>query len=201
MPDFQKMESITLANQEWLVLNLNVDTFRNGDPILHAQTDEEWENAGDDGIPAWCYYNNNPCNARYGRLYNFHAVEDIRGLAPEGWHIPSDEEWNRLQKFIKANPGDKLKSESGWFNDGNGSNESGFSAKPGGIRYYDGAFLYYGTYAFFWTSSSVIIQHGWLRYMRDDYGEKIFRTKGGKAAGLSVRCIKDYDNTDAMPYE
>ena len=70
--------------------NLNVSRFRNGEIIFEAKTIEEWEKAGENKTPAWCYYNNNPTNgAKYGKLYNWYAVNDIRALAPKGWHIPS----------------------------------------------------------------------------------------------------------------
>ena len=186
--------SVKIGLQEWTTKNLDVVTFQNGDTIPEAQTDKEWEAAGDEGRPAWCYYlNNSALGMQYGKLYNFFAVDDPRGLAPHGWHIPTDEEWIRMTKVLKDNYGDKLKSESGWFNGGNGTNQTGFSALPGGIRYYDGEFMDFGNYGFWWTSSSVVLTHAWLRYLTDDYGDKIFRTKARRAAGLSVRCIKDYE--------
>ena len=201
-PEIDLLSSVKIGDQEWTIYNLNVDTFRNGDDILEARNDEDWKKAGTDGIPAWCYYNNNPCNAKYGKLYNFHAVDDHRGLAPEGWHIPSDEEWLRMTKFLKDEHGMKLKSETGWFNNGNGNNSSGFNAKPAGIRYYDDEFFYYGSYAFFWTSSSIIVAHAHSRYLREDYNDRIFAVKAGRAAGMSVRLIKDYPNQEQnMPYD
>lgn len=88
---------VAINNQVWMTENLNVDKFRNGDPILHAVTDEEWKKAGENGEPAWCYYDNDPVNGeKYGKLYNWYAVNDPRRLAPEGWKIPSDEDWTTL---------------------------------------------------------------------------------------------------------
>jgi len=85
---------VTIGNQVWMSQNLNVDKFRNGDPIPHAETREEWEKAGENRHPAWCYYDNDSANAdKYGKLYNWYAVNDPRGLAPEGWKIPSHEDW------------------------------------------------------------------------------------------------------------
>jgi len=199
LPDFclpkgDPLLSVKIGTQEWMVKNLNLITFRNGDTIPEASTDDEWEAAGDEGRPAWCYYLNHSClGVELGKLYNFHAIEDERGLAPEGWHVPTDEEWIILTKHLEGLFGDKLKSTSGWFNNGNGTNESGFTALPGGIRYYDGEFMYYGDYAFFWTGSSCVVAHAWLRYLTGDYGDKNFRTKARKGAGMSVRCVKDYD--------
>src|SRR5210317_1010044 len=92
--EVSEKKEISIGNQVWMLDNLNVDKFRNGDSIPQAKTDEEWENAGINGQPAWCYYDNNPDNGkRYGKLYNWHAVNDSRGLAPKGWHIPSAQEW------------------------------------------------------------------------------------------------------------
>ena len=185
---------------EWMVYNLDIDTFRNGDKIPEVQTDEEWTLAGHTGRPAWCYFNNNPCNVKYGKLYNFHAIEDPRGLAPEGWRIASDEDWVNLTRFIgDKDAGYKLKSKTGWFNNGNGGDVFGFDAKPNGMRYYGGHFLYYGTYAYYWTGSSVVVEHAHLRYMREDYTDRIFATIAKKGAGMSVRCIKDYPK-NKLPY-
>ena len=110
-------DEVTIGKQVWMSENLNVDKFRNGDPIPEAKTDEEWEKAGENGEPAWCYYNNNPDNGdRYGKLYNWFAVNDPRGLAPEGWKIPSDEDWTRLTDFLggESVAGQKMKSTEFW---------------------------------------------------------------------------------------
>jgi uncharacterized protein (TIGR02145 family) len=103
--------------------NLNVATFRNGDPIPEAKTKEEWEKAGQEGKPAWCYYENDPKNgAKYGKLYNWYAVIDPRGLAPTGWHVPTDAEWGILSDFVGEEStlgntaGKKMKSTAGWDN-------------------------------------------------------------------------------------
>ena len=86
-------ETVTIGHQVWTTNNLDESTFRNGDFIIEAKTDQEWEVAGKLATPAWCYYNNDPANGtKYGKLYNWHAVNDPRGLAPEGFHIPSDVE-------------------------------------------------------------------------------------------------------------
>lgn len=185
---------ITIDNQIWMTKNLDVITFRNGDTILHAQSDEDWEKAGNDGIPAWCYYLNMSClGHRDGKLYNSHAVLDERGLAPEGWHIPDDEEWKRMTDYFNKDIGYILKSDYGWYNGGNGRNTNGFNAFPGGMRYYDGEFLYHGTHGFWWTSSSVVLTHAWFRYLTNDYSDRIFRQKARRGAGMSVRCVKDYN--------
>lgn len=112
-----QINEVKIGNQIWMAQNLNVSRFRNGDSIPHAKSAEDWEKAGKEQKPAWCYYNNEPTNeSRYGKLYNWYAVNDPRGLAPEGWHIPSDLEWKQLTDYIGGNvmAGKKLKSTKGW---------------------------------------------------------------------------------------
>jgi uncharacterized protein (TIGR02145 family) len=109
------IKSVKIGTQIWTSENLNISTFRNADPIPEARTDEEWKKAGEEGKPAWCYYDNDPKNGtKYGRLYNWYAVNDPRGLAPEGWHVPSEEEWKTLENYLGVDPGKKMKSTSGW---------------------------------------------------------------------------------------
>ena len=108
-------ETITIGTQVWMTKNLNVDKFRNGDPIPQAKTDEEWKTAGENKQPAWCYYDNDPANgAKYGKLYNWYAVNDARGLAPAGYHVPSDAEWTILENQLGSDAATKMKSTSGW---------------------------------------------------------------------------------------
>lgn len=110
-------QSVKIGNQVWMTKNLDVDTFRNGDKIQEAKTDEEWKRAGDNKKPAWCYYNNEPTNgAKYGKLYNWYAINDLRGLAPQGWHIPAAEDWMKLALELgnDTTTGAKLKTTSGW---------------------------------------------------------------------------------------
>ena len=110
-------QTVTIGTQTWTTKNLDVATFRNGDAIPQAKTDEEWEAAGDNKQPAWCYYENNAANGtKYGKLYNWYAVNDARGLAPAGYHIPTDEEWTILENSLGglAENRGKMKSTSGW---------------------------------------------------------------------------------------
>ena len=110
-------QTVPIGTQVWMTKNLDVATFRNGDPIPEAKTAEEWEKAGENKQPAWCYYDNDPANgAKYGKLYNWYAVNDSRGLAPVGYHIPSDAEWTKLTDFLggESVAGTKMKSKSGW---------------------------------------------------------------------------------------
>jgi uncharacterized protein (TIGR02145 family) len=108
-------KSVKIGNQTWMTENLNVERFRNGDLIPQAKTNVEWEKAGKEGKPAWCYYDNDPKNgAKYGKLYNWYAVNDPRGLAPAVWHIPTDTEWSTLDNQLGDDAGKKMKSTSGW---------------------------------------------------------------------------------------
>jgi uncharacterized protein (TIGR02145 family) len=102
--------------QEWtMTTNLNVDKFRNGDPIPQAKSGDEWKAAGENEQPAWCYYRNEPSNdGKYGKLYNWYAVNDSRGLAPEGYHIPTYAEWITFKNLLGNDAGNKMKSTSGW---------------------------------------------------------------------------------------
>ena len=94
-------QTVTIGTQIWTTKNLDVSTFRNGDVIPQASTDEAWKAAGENKQPAWCYYDNDTANAsKYGKLYNWYAVNDPRGLAPAGYHIPTDAEWTVLTDYL-----------------------------------------------------------------------------------------------------
>jgi uncharacterized protein (TIGR02145 family) len=133
----KKFKSVIIGSQEWMVKNFNVRTFRNGDTIPEMKTDEEWMTASENRLPACCFFDNFAANGRkYGKLYNWFAVNDARGLAPEGWHVPDDTEWEQLIAVSggKTVAGGKLKSIFDWDWDGNGSNETGFNGLPGCYR-------------------------------------------------------------------
>ena len=193
------MEIIRIGNQEWSIKNLDVDSFRNGEIIPECKTVEEWESAGEDGNPAWCYYENNKTNGeKYGKLYNWYAVKDLKGLAPTGWHIPSDDEWAHLIENLggKDTAGPKMKQKEGWNNDGNGNNESGFSGLPHGYRgnqeptYYDCNFGDVGKLGGWWSSTEKDRDNAWGRdlFYRD---ASIGRFYTSKKDGNAVRCIQD----------
>jgi len=183
----------TIGTQVWMTKNLNVSTFRNGDPIPQAKTNEEWEKAGENKEPAWCYYENDPANgAKYGKLYNWYAVSDSRGLAPVGYHIPSDAEWTLLTDYLggSENAGAKMKSKQGWAEDGNGTNSSGFSGLPVGYRYYNGTFNLIGLYGGWWSFSEYDTDSAWTRFL--GYGVGFVARSGyDKGGGFSVRCLRD----------
>lgn len=192
-------KEITIGKQVWMTENLNVDKFRNGDLIPQAKTAFEWEKAGENEEPAWCYYDNDPTNGtKYGKLYNWYAVNDARGLAPNGWHVPNDAEWTVLSDFLggKDIAGTKMKSVSGWKENGNGTNESGFSGLPGGARNFDGSFGnignfgLIGNYGYWWSSSESPPYSAWFRKL--DYSNGLLdRWTWYKQSGHSVRCLRD----------
>jgi uncharacterized protein (TIGR02145 family) len=189
----QPIPQVTIGGQVWMAENLDVATFRNGDPIPEARTEAEWRRAAETRQPAWCHYGNDPGNGkRYGRLYNGFAVTDPRGLAPAGWHMPTDAEWTALTDQLGGpkTAGAALKSSSGWKNRGNGSNASGFSARPGGDRGYDGLFVLLQEDGGWW--SATIKDDGllWGRTLRAT-SDEIYRDGCYTAAGFSVRCIRD----------
>lgn len=187
---------IKIGAQIWMGRNLDVATFRNGDPIPQVKTDEAWEMAGENGEPAWCYYNNSTADEEFGKLYNWHAVNDPRGLAPEGWKIPSDEDWNSMADFLGGEDwcGIQLKSTSYWVDgdwdeDGSGANESGFSGLPGGIRSDEGGFSYFGETGYWWSSLGDS-SSAWSQFLLYD-NDGLYGENENKGSGLSVRCLRE----------
>jgi len=160
-----QFKTVKIGNQIWMVENLNVDRFRNGDPIPEAKTDVDWLKAGKNKQSAWCYYDNNPSNGvKYGKLYNWYAVNDPRGLAPQGWHIPGDDEWTKLTDILGGEEvsGNKLKSFNGWKENGNGSDNFGFTALPGGYSDNNGTCLGIGYFGHWWSATERYAMYAWL---------------------------------------
>jgi len=181
------------TSQIWAPTNLDVGTFRNGDLIPEAITAGEWEEAGVKQNPVWCYFNNDPANyAKYGKLYNWYAVNDPRGLAPAGWHIPSDHEWTLFINNLggKDLAGKKMKSTSGWNNRGNGDNSSGFAGLPGGFRAYNGKYLNAGDFGYWWSFTEYNPFSSWYHILYCSYNF-VYRDFYFKGYGMSVRCLKD----------
>jgi uncharacterized protein (TIGR02145 family) len=174
-------QTVTIGTQVWMTKNLDVDKFRNGDPIPEAKTDEEWYQATNNKEPVWCYYNNDPANGeKYGKLYNWFAVNDPRGLAPTGYHVSSDAEWTTLTNYLggESVAGTKMKSTSG------------FSCLLGGFRSNDGTFYNIGSEGYWWSSTEANANYAWYRRLYYDNGS-IGRTKLYKEGGVSVRCLKN----------
>jgi uncharacterized protein (TIGR02145 family) len=184
--------TVRIGPQIWAVANLNVITFRNGDSIREAKTNNEWVKAGESGKPAWCYYNNDPANGlKYGRLYNWYAVNDPRGLAPVGWTLSSDADWAKLTYYLKGQgaAGNKMKSTSGWSEGNNGTNESGFTGLPGGYRVENGAFVNLGTISTWWSSTESRELSAIDHYIA--LSGSLVGSSSPKQRGESVRCLRN----------
>lgn len=194
------LEEVRIGTQVWMSHNLNVVTFRNGDTIPQARTKAEWRRAHSKRQPAWCYYNNDSANgAVHGKLYNWFAVNDSRGLAPAGWHIPSGNEWHTLYDFLggeQGKVGRKLKSSAGWEGEGNGENAVGFNAMPSGVRDLplispNNGYRWQGALTIWWSTN---MASKWI----DDIECFVIRSADkavfewcDPSEGLSVRCVKD----------
>ncbi len=191
--------SIIINGQEWMQQNLAVTKYRNGDPIPTGLSNTTWQNTTNG---AYAIYNNDAANnTLYGKLYNWYAVNDTRGLCPSGWHVPSDGEWSTLINYLdpSANGGDtwpnvaggKLKSTTGWNSPNEGAtNESGFTGLPGGYRYTNGPYTNIGTNGYWWSSTeydSNLAGTRTLYYVNS----VVLRDYDTKPSGFSVRCVRD----------
>lgn len=183
---------VKLGTQTWMAQNLNVSRFRNGDPIPEATTTDEWIKADKNKTPAWCYYDNDPAHgASYGKLYNWYAVIDERGLAPAKWRIPTGEDWQRLIIYLgnKQKAGEQLKADFGWRDGGHGNNKTNFQALPGGNRSDKGLFIGNGSYGYWWSAQ----EHGSETAEGCDMGYRykpINQFAFRKGNGFSIRCVK-----------
>lgn len=185
--------TIGIGGQIWMAENLKVTHFRNGDEIPEVSDFSGWNNLTTAGR---CSYNNDPSiSAVYGNLYNWNAVKDSRGLAPAGWHVPSRGEWDTLQSWVGSNAASKLK-ESGTVHwnlpNSDATNESGFSALPGGWRLNLGNYFYIGTNGYWWTRSNDYLGGGFAYScgMNSD-STRVETLATITNFGLSVRCVKD----------
>jgi uncharacterized protein (TIGR02145 family) len=190
-------ETVTIGEQVWMQYNLDVCHYRNGDPILHAQTKEEWESAGAQGTGVWCYYDNDPENGKiYGKLYNWYAVNDERGIAPEGWKVPNDDNWVELTTLLGDAAGAKLSGsydlwEEGDLRNHKDFNSTGFAGLPGGYRFYMGpSSVGIRITSSWWTSSEYSQLFASFWYIFYD-SENLDRYENFKRYGLAVRCIRE----------
>lgn len=190
-PDFFKVTNIN--SQIWQVQNLNIEKFKNGDSIPHASTQSEWRSAARNNEPAWCYFGNtSENNDVYGKLYNWYAVNDPRGLAPDGWHIASKKEYLDMIHYIGgySKAGDVLKSQDNWMSGGVGLNSVGFNALAGGYRDVDGTFTSKGKTGYWWCSTSPNNWDG-HSFKLSSKNSNIQAVSNVKSCGFSVRCIQD----------
>ncbi len=183
-------QTVTIGSQVWTSKNLNVSTYRNGDVIPQVQDENAWETLT---TGAWCYYDKDTSNGtKYGKLYNWYAVHDPRGLAPKGYHIPTDEDWSKLSDYLggESGAGTKMKSISGWYKNGNGTNSSGFSGLPGGFRNGFGTFDGIGSNGHWWSSTESDTSDAWFRNLYYSDGS-VYGGNGDRRSGFSVRCLRD----------
>lgn len=197
-------KTVKVFDQVWMAENLNVSTYRNGDPIPEVQDAKEWKKLK---TGAWCYYENKTENGTiYGKMYNWFAVNDPRGLAPEGFHIPSDAEWCVVTQTVTSgktkgtpiNSGKNLKSKTGWKEYvfpketivGNGIDLYGFNGLGGGLRNLVGAFQRITEETYWWTSTNNGSDKAWC-FSLDAWTTGAGRTVDVRKCGFYVRCIKD----------
>ena len=200
-------QTIIIGDQEWMTENLKVTHYRNGDQIPNVTDNSTWANLS---TGAYCVYDNMPANAdTYGNLYNWYAVDDIRGLAPAGWHVPTDEEIMELEMYLGmseseandtgwrgTNEGSKLAGNADLWIDGALEDDaefgtSGFSFLPGGYRNTsNGPFNYMSTNGYLWSSTEGNSYYAWTRNLTCNY-TNVFRNYYYKRYGISVRCVRD----------
>jgi len=186
--DGYSYDTIIIGTQIWLKQNLNVTHYRNGDAITNE--------SGILSTEAYCNYNGNTSNATiYGRLYNWYAVVDPRNLCPTGWHVPSDAEWTTLTDYLGgiSIAGGKLKEvgTTHWDSPNTGAtNETGFTALPGGDRDYGGSYAWLNYYGVWWSSTNSNTTEAWYRLMGSTL-DNVVRDFYFKENGYSVRCLKD----------
>lgn len=188
MKDF----SVIIGSQEWSTKNLDVSVFRNGDKILQAQSDEEWEFFAEEGLPGWCYdLKKHGANNDHGKIYNWYAVSNPRGLAPEGWKIPELIDFKKMVDFIGEGAFSKITSDIFW----NGSNESGLSLLPSGARSgppETDPWQFIGCdsekLAYFWSKTEEDDEFSWSFVLHEEIGINYFCNH--KSQGYSIRLLK-----------
>jgi uncharacterized protein (TIGR02145 family) len=164
--DGKTYKTVTIGNQEWMAENL-----------AYKPSSGKY----------WAYDDNKKNVDTYGYLYDW---ETACNVCPTGWHLPSHEEWTQLTDFVGSNPSVKLKAKEGWKSNGNGTDDYGFSALPGGSRRYTGAFSNIAKDGAWWSSTETGSSDAWNRVMIPSNG-KVFNIDDSKRNGFSVRCIKD----------
>jgi len=186
--------TVKIGNQVWMAENLNTTKYRNGDPIPNVTSDTAWYLLTKG---AFCNFDNDPNNSiSYGKLYNWYAVNDSRQLAPIGWHVPTHAEWSTLFTFLGGDSiaGAKIKETgiSHWPSPNSGStNETGFTAIPGGYRSEIGDFWFINYRGYWWSSSSTPQYLVWYLFLLPNFNGAINDDLRHFSVGLSVRCIKD----------
>jgi uncharacterized protein (TIGR02145 family) len=189
--DGNTYNTLQIGTQCWMRSNLNVSKFRNGNNIVNITNNTQWSITSNG---AWCYYDNDMSNGTlYGKLYNWYAVNDSRGLCPIGWHIPTDVEWTTLENNLGgwSVAGGAMKSTIGWGSSNTGAtNSSGFTALPGGGRYVNGVFASIGDFGNWWSSTFLGSVSATYRYLFRGYAF-VSSNNEGHRFGSSIRCVRD----------
>lgn len=177
---------VIINNKTWKVKNLDTEFYQNGDPIPQITDEAEWENATEG---AWCYYENNSANGvEYGKLYNWYAITDNRGLAPAGWDIPTEQDLIDLADYTDGSNELKEIGTTHW-NQGNGTDEFGFKALGAGRRRYNGPFDQLKTYTYYWTRDEYDTDSAYYGRIQDN-SDTFTTDKIDKNYGFSIRLIK-----------
>ena len=187
-------QNVVIGAQKWKSKNLDVAFYRNGDAIPQVTDDAEWAALT---TGAWCYYNNDSTlGKKYGKLYNWYAVNDPRGLAPRGWHIPSDAEWTTLETTLGGSSAAGWKMiEPGtlnWTTPNTGAvKSSGWADLPGGIRSFNGSFNGVAKSGYWWSVTESDAANAWFRSLNSYLGGVLIRLSDNKNVGVSVRCLRN----------
>ena len=187
--------TVTIGTQVWMVENLKVTHYRNGDPIAHIIDDTLWVHLTSG---AFCNYNDDGVNgSTFGRLYNWYAIAEAHIISPVGWHVPSDAEWTTLTTYLggESIAGGKLKEKDTihWNTPNTGAtNETGFTALPGGYRgFIDGTFYNIGSSGIWWSSTEGNASKAWDLFLNCSSSD-VIRGTTWKGFGFSVRCVRDF---------
>ena len=199
-------ETVQIGEQCWFAENLRSENYENGEPIPAHLSDDEWEDMEEGaaaimGEDEGCVHYSPDIDAcdpiqalhEFGRLYNWYAVIDLRGLCPSGWHVPTDGEWDDMTETLggDAIAGEMMKTTFGWLDNGNGTNSSGFSGLPGGRRLATGYFNYAGNFGYWWSSSLDNSNDAWYRSLNSSLEQSVNRGNTPPNQGFSIRCIQD----------
>jgi uncharacterized protein (TIGR02145 family) len=196
--------TVIIGTQQWMVENLKVTRYRNGDTIPNVIDSLAWY---DLTTGAYCNYGNSPGKAiTYGRLYNFYTISDTRNICPAGWHVPSSEEWTTLIDFLGGEnvAGGKMKElgTTHWeWTYKDFTNDYGFTALPGGRRSggddpyldneYKGRYAFFGNQAYWWSTTTMSLDDWVTGYEIGTQSYSIIAFRDPKNTGHSIRCIKD----------
>jgi uncharacterized protein (TIGR02145 family) len=192
-------KTVKIGTQVWMSENLKTTKYRNGQSVNLVVAEKDWTDLIVSKQPARTYSEFKSANvALFGMLYNWQAVNDSRGLAPAGWHIPSDAEWTQLIDFLggkNTTTGNKMKSTTSWNPPSNGNNSSGFSALAGGAISFDGKFSpsqNIGNFTTWWSATSTNDPVNPSAYVRRILSDGLITaTASWHNYGFSVRCVKD----------